>query len=344
MLSITINNLIQDLRPRQREVLDERFGLKDGQKKTLAGLGEKYGITRERVRQIENEAIKAVKERLSGQKKSLEGVSDSIIKYLENLGGMRRDNLLLLELKEVLNDNSLHHWHLRFFSEIAGHPFYYPPDENFHNFWYLDKKNLKLLYQFVDRLEKLIAEKKEDLIVYQKFDIYFSKAIKRFNIPDFIGTNYASLSRKFNTNPFGDFGLSDWEEINPKTVKSKAYLILKKQKQPMHFKEITGKINEIGFGGREAYPQTVHNELIKDPRFILVGRGIYGLQEQGFLPGITSEIITRILKDKGPLSAKELVDSVLKQRLLKENTITLNLQNKKYFKKLADGRYYLARS
>ncbi len=343
MLSATINNLIQDLKPRQREILDERFGLRDGQKKTLAGLGEKYSITRERVRQIENEAIKLVKDRLTSQKSPLERISISIVKYLKNLGGMRRDDLLLLELQEVLNDSNLHHWHLRFFSEIADHPFYYPSDEDFHNFWYLDEKYLKILPRFVNGLENLIADKKEDLIILQKFDVYFAKAVKKFAIPDFVGSNYISLSRKFNINPFGDFGLNNWEEINPKTVRSRAYLVLKKQEQPMHFREITETINKVGFGGRPAFPQTVHNELIKDPRFVLVGRGIYGLQERGFLPGVTNEIIAKILKEDGPLSPKEIVNSVSKQRLLKENTILLNLQNRKYFKRLADGRYYLAK-
>lgn len=338
MLSTTINNLISDLKPRQREVLIGRFGLEDGEKKTLASLGEKYDITRERVRQIEEEALKMAQERLRKERAS-EEILNSITSHLNNLGGLRRDCLFVPEIKAILKDNNLHHWHLRFISEISGQPLYYPDDADFHNFWYLDEKNIGIVSRFVLRLEKLIINKKEDLVVHQKFDTYFIKAARVHNIPDFIGLNYISVSRKFNINPFGDWGLNDWEEINPKTVREKSYLILKKQDQPLHFREIAETINKTGFGGRLAHPQTVHNELIKDPRFVLVGRGIYGLAERGFKPGIAREIISQILKEEGPLPLEKIIDLVQKQRFLKNNTIILNLQNKKYFKKLEDGRY-----
>jgi len=340
MLSTTINNLISDLKPRQKEVLVGRFGLLDGEKKTLASLGEKYDITRERVRQIEEEALKMAQERLAKEKAS-EEILNSITSHLNNLGGLRRDDLFVPEIKIILKDNNLHHWHLRFLSEISGQPLYYPDNSDFHNFWYLDKKNIGIVSRFILRLEKLIANKKEDLVVLQKFDTYFIKTARAHNIPDFIGLNYISISRKFNINPFGDWGLNDWEEINPKTVREKSYLILKKQGQPLHFREIAEAINKTGFAGRLAHPQTVHNELIKDPRFVLVGRGIYGLAEHGFRPGISREIISQILKEEGPLPLEKIIDLVQKQRFLKNNTIILNLQNKKYFKKLGDGRYYI---
>jgi len=338
MLSSTINNLISDLKPRQQEILNGRFGLADGEKKTLASLGEKYDITRERVRQIEEEALKMARARVA-KEKAIGEISESIANHLNNLGGLRLDDLFLSELKVLLEDDNLHHWHLRFLSEILGQLFYYPADSDFNNFWYLNGKTIRIVSQFVSKLERLIANKKEDLIVHQQFDVYFTKTTKIHNIPDFIGVNYLSISRKFSINPFGDWGLNQWEEINPKTVREKAYLILKKQDKPLHFREISEAINRTNFAGRLAHPQTVHNELIKDPRFVLVGRGIYGLTEHGFVPGIAREVIYQILKEDGPLPAEEVVNSVLKQRFLKENTIFLNLQNKKYFKKLEDGKY-----
>lgn len=342
MLSNTINNLVQDLRPRQREIINGRFGLESGEKNTLASIGEKYGITRERVRQIESEALRIIQERLN-KEKAIKEILEATTKHLNTLGGLRKDDILLQELKTLFEDDNLHHWHLRFLSEAAYKPLYYPPDEEFHKFWYLDRKNTKRAIQFIDKLEKLIADKKEDLVIHQKFDFYFQKATKFYNLPDLIGANYILVSRKFDTNPFGDLGLSSWEEINPKTARSKIYLILKKENHPLHFREITEKINSAGFNGRRAYPQTIHNELIKDPRFVLVGRGIYALKEQGYLSGTAQEVISEILKEEGPLSLNELIDSVLKQRFLKNNTILINLQNKKYFKRLPDGRYTIVK-
>jgi len=338
MLSTTINNLISDLKPRQREVLVGRFGLKDGEKKTLQAIGDQYGISRERVRQIEEEAIKTAQERFK-KERTAEEILKFINNHLTNVGGLRRDDLFVPEIKIILRDNNLHHWHLRFLSEVLGQPLYQPANNEFHNFWYLNKKHLGLVSRFILNLEKIIIDKKEELIIYKKFEDYFLKIVKKHNIPDFIAVNYLSLSKKFHINPFGDFGLSEWEEINPKTINEKAYLVLKKHNQPLHFREISDLINRLGFSGRLANPSTVHNELIKDPRFVLVGRGMYGLAEHGFKPGITQEVIYQILKEKGPLSLEEIINLVQKQRFVKNNTIILNLQNKKYFKKLEDGRY-----
>ncbi len=342
MLSSTISNLIQVLKPRQREILSGRFGLEDGEKKTLASLGEKYNITRERTRQIEAEALNIIEDYFN-KEKAIKKSLDLTTKHLKNLGGLRRDDLLLYELKLIFNDENLHHWHLRLVSEIVGGLFYYPLDEHFHSFWYLEEDHLKSAGRFLARLEKLISDKKEEIFKNQKFDVYFAKAAQAHKIPETVGTNYISISKRFGVNPFGDTGLSHWEEIHPRTIRGKAYLVLKKQQDPVHFRDITEAINEAGFDERQAYPQTVHNELIKDPRFVLVGRGIYGLVEHGFASGATHEIIRMILKEEEPLSLRDIVSSVGKQRFLKDNTILLNLQNKKYFKKLPDGRYSLVK-
>lgn len=340
MVSNTINNLIRDLKPRQREILTGRFGLEDGEKMTLAELGEKYGITRERTRQIEAEALRIIKEKAESELRGK--ILGVIIEHLEKMGGVRRDDFLISELKEIFRDNNIHHWHLRFISEVAGSPQYYLPDDDYHLFWYTDKKVIKLVDGFVKKLEKLIFNKKEELIIKGKFEDYFKQALAYHGLKDLVGLNYLSISRKFHTNVFGDIGLSHWGEINPKVMRDKAYLILKKDNKPLHFREITEKINEAGFGGSKALPQTIHNELIKDDRIVLVGRGIYALREKGFVPGTCQDVLKMVFKQNGPLTLKGVMDEIAKQRILKENTIILNLNNRKQFKKLADGRYYLA--
>ncbi len=339
MLSSTINNLVSDLKPRQREVLVGRFGLNSGEKKTLAEIGEKYDLTRERVRQIEEEALKAVRDRLSQEKETIEEILDLISGHLDNLGGLRQNDLFLIEIKHLLNDSRLHYWHLRFLSEVAGLPLYHPINDDFHNFWYLDERQIELAARFAARLENLIADKKEETVVAGRFHDYFAKAVKISRLPHFVALNYLSVSKKFGINPFGDLGLSHWEEITPKTIGGKTYLILKKHGAPLHFRDIAEAINRAGFNRLKALPQTVHNELIKDPRFVLVGRGTYGLKEHGFVPGTAKDVIFLILKEKGPLPFEEIMDAISKQRFLKKNTIVLNLQNRKFFRKLKDGRY-----
>ena len=86
--------------------------------------------------------------------------------------------------------------------------------------------------------------------------------------------------------------------------------------------------------------QAIHNELIKDPRFILIGRGIYALNTWGYKKGTISDIIVSILeKSEKPLTKEEIVKQVLKVRKVKETTILLNLQNKKLFKKVDRNSY-----
>jgi RNA polymerase primary sigma factor len=56
-----LKELIQDLPQREREVLSLRYGLKDGIPRTLDEIGKMFGISRERVRQIENKALQILR-------------------------------------------------------------------------------------------------------------------------------------------------------------------------------------------------------------------------------------------------------------------------------------------
>jgi len=313
----------------------------NGKRKTLAAIGKKYSLTRERVRQIEAVSLKLIAEKIKEDRLMCEAV-EKAVNHLKKIGGVMKEGDFLNELKWLFKNNDITKEQVRFIFEVAGTPHYHLEDNNSYSFWYLDKEARDSAVSFINKLEKLIASKKEDLISNKKFDEIFSQAAKAHNVKDFIALNYAAISKKFGVNPFGDFGLSKWEEITPKTARAKAYLILKKHGDPLHFKDIAKKINDFKLNKKKIIHQTIHNELIKDPRFVLVGRGMYGLSEFGLKPGIAKDVIGRILKTKGPLHKDEVVNLVKQERFLKDNTILLNLQNKKHFKKLADGRYHLA--
>ena len=120
-------------------------------------------------------------------------------------------------------------------------------------------------------------------------------------------------------------------------------MVFKKEQKPLHFRRIAELIDGLGYNlvDRKAHPQTVHNELIKDPRFVLVGRGTYALAEWGYFPGTIKDVITKVLKEKEALHQDDVVKEVLSQRLVARNTILINLNNKKYFYRNAEGKYYL---
>ncbi|MEK7098117.1 MAG: hypothetical protein AAB906_04690, partial [Patescibacteria group bacterium] len=122
----------------------------------------------------------------------------------------------------------------------------------------------------------------------------------------------------------------------------KIYLVLKNNGKPMHFVGITEKINEISFDAKKANAATVHNELILDNKYILVGRGLYSLKEWGYKTGTVADVVVEILKNNpAGLTRDEIIEEVLKQRLVKRATIILALMNRDKFEKTENNKYKL---
>ena len=112
----------------------------------------------------------------------------------------------------------------------------------------------------------------------------------------------------------------------------------------MHFEQIAEQINEIGFDGKKANAATVHNELILDDKYVLVGRGLYGLKDWGYKKGTVTDVIEEIMNEvKQPLTRDEIIAKVLEKRYVKKATIVLALMNKEKFAK-AEGKYSLINS
>lgn len=325
---------------RQRDVLVGRFGITDGgDSNTLAELGKKYGITRERVRQIEASALLAVREEALTNTTFQEFVEKSK-KYLKNSGGVSKKEHFLEHHRASMED--LNENHLDLFIETADSFCFHPEDKDFWPFYYSDEESLDKARRFIVDWEKFLKSRKEEILSApaQKYHVHFKVFVKKFPINSTHAENYVAISKKFHTNNYGDSGLSEWPEIKPVTIRDHIYVILKKEEKPVHFVDIAKLIGERG-KGKNALGATVHNELIKDPRFVLVGRGIYGLSEHGYKPGTAREVIQRILKENGPMRTKELVLAVQKERFFKPNTVLVNLQNKKFFLRQPDGTYVI---
>jgi DNA-directed RNA polymerase delta subunit len=140
-------------------------------------------------------------------------------------------------------------------------------------------------------------------------------------------------------NPLGEWGVADSSNVRVKGMRDYAYLAIKKNGSPMHFTEVAKAISN--FFGIKAHTATCHNELIKDPRFVLVGRGLYALSEWGYTSGVVKDVIAEILKKHGSLTKEEIIDKVRKERYIKDNTIIVNLQNRDHFKINKDEKYLI---
>ena len=324
-----LENLFSDLNPKQKKVINERFGL-TGKNYTLQAIGDDLDVTRERIRQIESQGVKKLK---PGIKKEFAGFIEKTEKLLDKIGGVCRDDKFIKDVKklgEIGNAGNLDN-KLRFIFLIAEHPNFHGENNNVHAFWYKNKKNKKNLFTYLEKAVKFFKKNDRSKILENK--IYKGE----FKNPNF--ENFISISKKFGTNVFGDLGLKEWPEIEPKAIRHKAYLVLKKKEEPLHFSDIANQIGDMGIAEKRAHIQTVHNELIKDNRFILVGRGIYSLKGYGYEDGTVREVIQRILEKNGPLNPDGVLKLVNQKKILKKSTILLNLQSKNHFKRLDNGRY-----
>jgi hypothetical protein len=329
------------LSEKQREVLERRYGLSGTAPATLDQIGKKMGLTRERIRQIESSALETLKTNRAHE--IFSPLIDQTKVHLVSLGGVRHEDFFFDEIIHLMGEHKTPRLaavrSLEFAFSLAGAPARLTEDTHHHPAWYINKDNISRAKGFISALEKIV--KRHDAPMdSDAFGVAFKLAMSQSGVTnESAASYYLGISKKFKFNPYGDFGLSSWPEIEPKGMREKAYLVMKKSGSPMHFSEISNAINTRKFDTKVAQPQTVHNELIKDKRFVLCGRGIYGLREWGIEPGTVKDILVKVLKSKGPLPPHELVGLVGAQRKVKDATILLGLQDKTTFMRLEDGRY-----
>ena len=333
-----INSLWEGLTARQKEIITGRYGLdKFSEPQTLAALGERYGITRERVRQIEAATALILKEKILATP-ALVDLLERSKKHLRASGGIAKEDALLVHQSQGID--GLTNRHVMFLIGTTGAFHLYPEDEQFWSFYYSDAPTYKAAVQTIDQFIKFIRPMKDE-ILHGGFSAQLKAFIKKENATGAYVQNALLVSKKISVNPYGDMGLTEWPEINPSTIRDRIYLVLKKDGKPLHFEAIANAINKVNFEARPALVPTVHNELIKDARFVLVGRGMYALSEQGYEPGTAKEVIHKILKENGPLASGDIILAVQGERFFKTNTIIANLQNKQLFKRREDGKYQI---
>jgi Holliday junction resolvasome RuvABC DNA-binding subunit len=376
---VILDNLFSVLRDKEREVLTMRFGLSKNDKTTLEAIGSLYNLTRERIRQIENSAINKIRKHEEFDKYT-SSLRDVISNLLEEHGGIMEHNYLINNLsylsllanaEQKANAEVLKNHYAFILAKLLSDSFdYIKENSHYSDLWKLKFASIdhmeEMLEFIIKKLDELKAVlKTEEIIklakeseVYKKyaermeasnnFDI--SGIVKRGYFDenaDIINENKAlysllQASKSLQQNKFGSWGVKDWPEITPKTINHKVYLIIKHSGEPMHFRKIADKINAISFDRKTANAATVHNELILDDKYILIGRGIYALKEWGYENGTVSDVVEQVLAETNkPLNKEEIMAGVLKKRQVKKATINLALMDKSRFKK-ENGKFQLA--
>ena len=328
--------LLASLPDRARRVLTDRFGLVSGGKgRTLESIGKEYGITRERIRQIESSGIAAVRDSqvYTQHTKTLEELK----KAIHDLGGVLSEVTILAEIPK--NDTERNH--ILFLLNV-GHSFGDKrEDANFNRRWHVDpgmsqsiEESLLKLYESIEAMA---------LLPEDDFLLEFAKYLKDAGVKPRereVLIRWLGLSKRLGRNPLGEWGRTESPHVRIKNTRDFAYLTLKRHGSPMHFTEVAKGIQ--GLFKKPAHPATTHNELIKDGRFVLVGRGLYALKEWGYAPGVVREVIRNILTRDGALTRDEIIERVKRERYVKDATIVVNLQHSE-FKRDSEGKYITAR-
>ena len=331
--------LIKVLNPRAREVIEKHFGLRSVLCQTLEAIGQNLGVTRERVRQIEALGLRQLANK--NVLEPLKPVFETIEKHLTDYGGVRREDYFLREISQLVSLKEKNNENLIDFALALGQGrfVHFKETPKWRAAWALDNSVYNNAIGLGESLRKKLAEQN---LPIPREEVLKTATSLGGEMNDRALFSCIELCREIAQNPFGEWGFIGSPEVSPKGVKDKAYLIFKKEKKPLHFTQVAELINQAVFEGRQAHPQTVHNELIKDPRFVLVGRGTYALADWGYEPGTVRDVLVSALKNtEGGLAREEIIKIVQAKRLVKENTILLNLQNKKVFKKIDNEHFTL---
>lgn len=321
--------------PREQEIITRRFGL-NGTKETLEQIGERLDITRERVRQLEKAAL--IRLKIASEKGEIEHLAEiekALIRNLAESGRISKTQALAdhyLEKSASAQEVS----NILFIAEISSKLVVIQENDKYHsaiaNAEYGDDRKIKTA---IDEIVNIIKKQKSPMTL-DDLDAKLS-----YEHPSQIEA-IASIS-KLLASLNGIWGLEKWPSVNPKNIRDKIFVILGAKKEPMHFSEIAEEIRKSDFSRKDVTTQAIHNELIKDKRFVLIGRGIYALDDWGFKKGTVADTIAAVLKEAGePLYRDEIVKRVLEKRKVKETTVLLNLQSKKEFVRVAKATYTLA--
>ncbi len=334
--TVLVKRLLAEVPDRARDVLIRRFGLgTSSTRETLESIGNRSGITRERVRQIEAVGLEAVRKSKTFQEagKSFE----ELRVHIEKLGGILPEDELLLGLgKDQKQRNRFR------FLLIVGAVFFRERETNdFYARWHVDDGTSKKVHE---ALSKLYGSLKDtEVLGESEFLDRFLEELKDVNDAyrnEEVLKRWLSLSKCIDCNPLSEWGKATAPVVRTKGVRDYAYLAIKRNGKPMHFSDVAKTITSMF--AKKAHVATTHNELIKDSRFVLVGRGLYALSEWGYTPGVVRDVIREVIVREGPMVKEDVIEMVKKVRLVKDNTIIVNLNDPKYFKRMKDGRYSVA--
>lgn len=330
--STNLKDILQYCKPKEQLVLVKKFGLLTWKEIPLQRIGADYNMTRERVRQIETQALMRFRRLIVGNDKYVK-VLEEAKKILDTHWGLLSEEDLV---KKIVNKNmfkfSAQELKLILVSDFDIN--YLKRNKLLYKSFYKDPLFEDLLTKMTIWITNYFEKKKESEDVYEFIEKVKNEFVTKHTNIEYLNNalfymNFFSVIRAVKVFD-GKVGLATFADVWPKTIKLKIVYVMKKINKPIHFQELPAKIMEW-FPDKPVKVTTVHNELVKhNQTFVNIGLGLYALREWGFEGGLVKDIIVRIFeKFKRPMSVKEISKELLKEKMVSPNTVLLNLQKYK---------------
>lgn len=329
--------ILDSLTEKERSVITRRIGF-NGNKETLQEIGNMYGITRERVRQIEDVGIRKIWRIM--RTSDLLIIQNSGEKILKMHGGvMTRDRIINAIIADIGIQDTINVNIIDVLLQADFNLQKSKPQLGTNSYFHFPEVTKKMIESIHKEAVKILKKRGDIMETSALYDAIRTNLFAQFGkIEPIMIDSVMDIFLDIVKGEEKYIGLEKWKILNPATLKDKAIYALKKAKEPMHFMDIANAITE--HFGENVKISTIHNELIRNPEFILIGRGIYVLKEWGYKEGTVLDVILDIFKKANvPLSTEEITERVLKIRQVKNTTIYMNLQNKDYIERVGRNLY-----
>lgn len=327
-----VDNALEVLSEREKDVVLRRFSLQGREKETLDRIGRSYDVTRERVRQIEVEAMKKLSVLYSDPNlKVLHALAWGILE--KNGRIMEEDRLISEMIKSFASTSIVDMPGIKLSLQMSPHMLKKDRNQFFRSFWRTSEIRLPEIKNCARQLKKALKAQKEVMSVSELQNAVLTE------MQD-IAPSVLRIDFEFKETPQG-WGLSKWRDINPRSIRDKIMVTLRKHGKPMHFRDVVKHVTEDFPSRKTVTSQAIHNELIRQDGFPLVGRGLYGLQEWGMASGTVADLLVEVFEDADgrPLGRKEIIEKVLEKREIRLGTISLNLQKYECFVRVGRAKY-----
>jgi hypothetical protein len=345
---VFIEEVLQLLPERQRNIIKDRYGLWDGIAETLQDIGDKLGLTRERIRQIEDKGLKRLR-RVYGFRSIKNFVVTKIAVYLSSRAETTRGIVSEDEVASAFADDCSTEeaaLTIGLLRDVNASLFAQQMVEAESGVYCLDKALateyrtlLEILQGTLERNQKPLSEQ----TFYQSLSSDSGRTFseQQIRLLQRILAVSPSVVRLHN----GTIALSKWTKFERRDSANVAAAALRLLGRPAHFRELTQKIGTLFPDLGDINERVLHNALVcHREKFVWVKNGTYGLKDWGLArPPYIKDRLIELLSGSGyPLPYWHLKEKVLEVCNCKEESVRMTLDlNPKVFKKFDGDQYGL---